>query len=79
MTKSILLTPVQQGGLGAPDIHAYYCAKILDQLKTWWSADYYTTWKQIESTALSADLKLILAATWLKATISNQRARQLAQ
>lgn len=39
LKRSILLTPVQQGGMGAPNIQAYYRAVLLDQLREWWSTN----------------------------------------
>lgn len=65
LKQNILLSPVQHGGMGAPNIHAYYKAVILDQLKEWWSPTSRKTWHQIESAAITPNLKHVLTATLL--------------
>lgn len=51
--------------MGAPNIHAYYKAVVLDQLKEWWSPTSRKTWSQLESAALTTNLKHTLSATLL--------------
>lgn len=57
---------LSSGGMGAPDILAYYKATILDQAKVWWNPMQQTPWFQIESVALASHPKQILSALLLQ-------------
>lgn len=65
LKKEILLSPVQNGGMGAPNVHAYYKAVILDQLREWWAPTSTKTWTQIETMALTANPQHTLMAALL--------------
>lgn len=53
------------GGMGAPNISAYFKATILDQTKYWWKADIQNTWIQLEATVVATHPKLTLSALLL--------------
>lgn len=52
--RNILCTPVPSGGMGVPDILAYYKATILDQIKVWWNPTQQIMWLKIEMAALAS-------------------------
>lgn len=51
------MAPTGMGGLGAPNIHYYYKAVLLDQLKLWWKPAVLSNWKQIVTVALTKEPK----------------------
>lgn len=61
LKRNTLCTPVSSGGMGAPDIQAYYKATILDQAKLWWNPTQQTTWHQIEKVTLASQPKMVLS------------------
>lgn len=64
-SRRTLSSPSTNGGMGAPNVQAYYRAVVLDQLREWWSPASNKTWIQIESMAVHANMKHTLTATLL--------------
>lgn len=64
--RSTLCSTISTGGMGAPNISAYFKAIVLDQAKSWWQSDTQRSWQQIESTVLANNLELSLGASLLQ-------------
>lgn len=66
--KEQLNDPNSDEKYGSPNIHLYYRAVILEQLKLWWNPSTQSIWKQIE-VVLVKDRKILLGTSLLASTL----------
>lgn len=63
--SSLPCTPMSKGGMGAPNVSAYYKAVIFKQAKAWWKPASAPAWFWIELITLQSESKTIIYALLL--------------